>query len=84
MFEKETMFFKHVFLQGLLRWLSLGEKCPIRSFFWSVFSRIRTEYEDLFGHFSRSVPSFWCLLYKFHIALVFVLITLNKLKPTEK
>ena len=62
MFEKETMFFKHVFLQGLLRWLSLREKCPIRSFFWSVFSRIRTEYgkirarkNSIFGHFSRSV-----------------------------
>ena len=23
---------------------ALSEKCPIRSFFWSVFSRIRTEY----------------------------------------
>ena len=21
--------------------------CPIRSFFWSVFCRVRTEYEDL-------------------------------------
>ena len=26
----------------------------IRSFFWSVFSHIRTEYGEIFGHFSRS------------------------------
>ena len=26
---------------------ALREKCPIRSFFWSVFSLIRTEYRDL-------------------------------------
>ena len=41
----------------------------IRSFFWSIFSRIRTEYGEIrtrknsvFGHFSRSVNScviFW-------------------------
>ena len=49
---------------------SLREKCPNKEFFWSVFSCIRTEHEDLriqseyrkmrvrnhslFGHFSRS------------------------------
>ena len=37
------------------------ESVQIRSFFWSVFSRIRTEYgkirtrkNSVFGHFSRS------------------------------
>ena len=39
---------------------SLREKCPNTSCFWSVFSRIRTEYGDIlrnksvFGHFRRS------------------------------
>ena len=27
--------------------LSLRKKCPYSEFFWSVFSRIRTEYRDL-------------------------------------
>ena len=26
---------------------SLGKKCPFSEFFWSTFSRIRTEYADL-------------------------------------
>ena len=38
--------------------LTLLEKCPYSEFFWSVFSRIRTEYgpeNSEYGHFSRSV-----------------------------
>ena len=44
-------------------WSSLREKCLYSEFFWSVFSRIRTEYGEIltdqkiseYGHFSRSV-----------------------------
>ena len=40
----------------------------IGSFFWSVFSRIRTEYRKnpVFGHFSRSVHAVH-LLTNFHL-----------------
>ena len=31
------------------------EKCPYSEFFWSVFSRIRTEYGDLFRKSPYSV-----------------------------
>ena len=44
------------------KWISLRETVQIRSFFRSVFSRIRDEYgkiqnrkNSVFGHFSRSV-----------------------------
>ena len=50
--------------------LALREKCPKRSFFWSVFSFIRTEYRKIrtrknsvFGHFSRSVGDNFVLLH---------------------
>ena len=40
----------------------LREKCPLRNYFWSVFSCIRAEYRrirtrnnSVFGHFSRNV-----------------------------
>ena len=32
----------------------LREKCSYLQFFWSVFFRIRTEYIEKYGHFSRS------------------------------
>ena len=35
--------------------LSLRKKCPYSEFFWSVFSRIRTEYGDLLCKFPYSV-----------------------------
>ena len=72
--EKE-MFFIRYFIKGdILHLFLIQSKC----------GKIRTRKNSVFGHFSLSVPSFWCLLYKFHIALVFILITLSKLKPTEK
>ena len=41
---------------------TLHKKCPYLEFFWSIFSRIRTEYrpEKLqYGHFSRSDSDSW-------------------------
>ena len=46
--------------------LTLLEKCPYSEFFWSVFSRIRTEYgpeNSEYGHFSRSVNWKTCILW---------------------
>ena len=40
-----------VYLVVGVRPLALREKCPITEFFWSVFSRIRTEYGDLRSKF---------------------------------
>ena len=44
------------FAKNIEKNYSLREKCPNSEFFWSVFSRIRTEYGEIlvFGHFSRS------------------------------
>ena len=44
-----------VILFGFLHFWALGEKCP-NMYFWSVFSRIWTEYGErpIFGHFSCS------------------------------
>ena len=33
--------------QLYLTLISLGKKCPYSELFWSVFSRIRTEYEEI-------------------------------------
>ena len=35
--------------------MTLLEKCPCSEFCWSVFSRIRTDYEDLQGKYPYSV-----------------------------
>ena len=54
---KVNMFFLLNFLLQLSRCLpwSLRESAQIRSFFWSVFSCIRTEYGDLLRKFPYSV-----------------------------
>ena len=38
-------------MRALLDFGATNEECPLRSFFWSVFSRIRTEYGDLQSKF---------------------------------
>ena len=35
------------FVSFLKCWLALGKKCPYSEIFWSVFSRIRTKYEEI-------------------------------------
>ena len=51
-------------LNSLVKLLTLLEKCPFAEFFWSVFSRIWTQYGEMrgktdqknseYGHFSYS------------------------------
>ena len=58
----------------------LREKCPLRNYFWSVFSCIRTEHRrirtrnnSVFGHFSRNVSianavfsrQYWSILFMY-------------------
>ena len=35
--------------------MTLRQKCPCSEFFWSVFFRTQTEYEDLQGKYRYSV-----------------------------
>ena len=53
--------YDYLFHAKINHWVNTGKSVQIRSFFWSVFSRIRTEYggytdqkNSVFGHFSRS------------------------------
>ena len=41
-------------LMGLRCKLTLRKKCPYLEFFWYVFSRIRTKYEDLRSEYPYS------------------------------
>ena len=49
---------RFVYLFVGVRPLALREKCPITEFFWSVFSRIRTEYGDLRSKFCPNVGKY--------------------------
>ena len=43
----------------LLPWLTLRKNCPYSDIFWSVFSRIRTEYREIRSIFLSSVRMRW-------------------------
>ena len=45
-----------IFRKTCLKSLTLREKCPYSEFFWSVFSRIRTEYDEILYPNSVQIP----------------------------
>ena len=59
----------------------------IRSYFWSVFSCIQSEYREIrtrnnsvFGHFSRSVCTVYCTIFYYVLRCLYIF-TFSKMEP---